>query len=795
MLVHSVQADDGSTNDLATTAKSFLSSYCSDCHVAGSAEGGFSVESLTSDLSDRAVFARWEQVYDRVMAGEMPPADADQPTSEDKQIFDRGVSSVLNDVHASTKATVLRRLNRREYQNTVNDMFGTHLDLERMLPEDSRSHEFDNVGEALGLSMVHLQRYMDAAKLALHTTIESRTEAPTPKTITAWYKDTREAETHVGKAWKLLDDGFMVRFAGGGYPTGMMRGTGVRQSGLYRIRVTGYSHQSQRPITFSVGATSFARGSEKPIFGFFEVPPDQPTTIELEAWIEDKYMIAIEPYGIFDPGRYKRKSVAQYEGPGLAIGEVSLEGPLVEQFPSRGHNLIFDGINRVEIEPRNPRDRTKPWYVPRFEIHSDDPNRIAEKAFSRVARIAFRRPVEPRDVKPFVELFANSVANGASTEDAMRDGLTAILCSPRFLFFNEPSGRLDDHAIAARLSYLLHRTSPDDELASLADQGRLTNPQELRRQTERLLADERFNRFLVDFSDSWLDLREIDFTQPDGRLFPEFDSFLRHSMPIETREFLREMIVSNLPIEHLVKSDFAMINSRLAEHYGLPPVDGPIVRKVTLPPESVRGGLLSQASILKVTSNGTNTSPVTRGAWVMERIQGVTPPPPPPGVPGVEPDIRGATTLRQILEQHRSNDNCRACHLKIDPPGFAMECFNPIGGFRERYRSLGNGERIRKQVRGRNVSYKLGLPVDASGNFADGSSFKDFVEFRDNLSLQKRMIAKTFLKKILVFATGRELGFSDRPELNQIVDSLSATEFRAADIIHAAIASEIFLNK
>ncbi|MEM0927215.1 MAG: DUF1592 domain-containing protein, partial [Planctomycetota bacterium] len=605
-------------------------------------------------------------------------------------------------------------------------MFGTKIDLVRMLPEDARSHEFDTVGEALGLSDVHLQRYMDAAKIVLDAAIEDATTRPELQRITAWYKDTREAEKHVGKAWKLLDDGFVVRFEGGGYPTGMLRGSSVRKAGRYRIRITGYAYQSEKPIAFSVGGVSFARGSEKPIFGFFEVPPDEPTTIELEARLDERYMIAIEPHGIHDTERYKRKSVDSYDGPGLAIGKVVLEGPLLDQFPSRGHELIFGGLVRREVPPksgrRNPREPIE------FEVVTDSPSEDARKVLGRVATKLFRRPLSDGEIEPYLRLFDEQISTGESFETSLKTSLAAVLCSPRFLFLQEPTGKLDDHAVAARLSYFLSRTLPDDELRRLAMQGMLTEPMQLERQVNRLIRQPRFARFINDFADSWLDLREIDFTAPDAKLFPEFDPFLRHSMVVETHAFLSEMIESNLPIRNLIDSDFAMMNRRLAEHYELPPVDGTRVKRVTLPPDSVRGGLLGQASILKVTANGTNTSPVTRGVWVLERLLGQTPPPPPPGVPGVEPDIRGATTLRDLLDKHRDSDNCRACHAKIDPPGFALESFNPIGGFRTHYRSLGQGPRPETVVRGRRVGYRMGPPVDASGDNLDGTNFRDFLE-------------------------------------------------------------------
>ncbi|MCC9600477.1 DUF1592 domain-containing protein [Stieleria sp. JC731] len=797
--VHATESDsnlsEAEVSRFHQPLQGFLSSYCNDCHAEGQSEGGLAIDQLSTDLTDPAAFAKWERIYDRVKSGEMPPKDYDLPNDKSRESFIADLHRPLNAVHRTRRSTVLRRLNRREYENTMNDVFGTSLDLQSMLPEDARSHEFDNVGDALGLSMVHLQRYMDAANLVLDEAIASTVEAPQSEHLSAWYKDTREAETHVGKAWKLLDDGFMVRFEGGGYPSGMMRGTNVDRPGRYRIHVTGYAYQSESPIVCSIGGTSFAPGSEKPIYGFVQFPPGGPTTVELEAWIDQRYMIAIEPHGITHPNRYKQTSIDEHKGPGLAIGEVTLDGPIIDEFPTRGHQMIFAGVDRQEVMPRNPKDRQRSWYKPKFTIESEQPDQIAERAIKRVAAAMFRKPATDGQLQPYLVLFRERMADGDSIEQALRTAVTAMCCSPAFLYFQEEPGSLDDYALADRLSFFLNRTRPDETLSALASSAKLSDPATLQQQTDRLIRHPHFQRFLVDLTDSWLDLREMDFTAPDQTLFPEFDPFLRYSMPRETLAFVREVIESNHPIRTLVAPDFAMVNCRLAEHYGLPKVDSTEIQKVPLPQGSVRGGLLTQASILKVTANGTNTSPVKRGAWVLERIAGVTPPPPPPGVPGVEPDIRGATTLRELLDQHRNADNCRACHQVIDPPGFALESFNPIGGYRERYRSLGEGNRPDTQVRGRRVNYRLGPSVDPSGELQDGVGFATFGEFQKLLADQDRMLARTFVTKLLTFATGREMGFSDRQEIEQIVDAAAGDHYRAKDLLHAVVASEIFNTK
>jgi hypothetical protein len=291
---------------------------------------------------------------------------------------------------------------------------------------------------------------------------------------------------------------------------------------------------------------------------------------------------------------------------------------LVDEFPSRGHRLIFDDLDRREVEPRNPADKTKSWYRPVFEIVTSNPQHAAQSALMRVAAAAYRRPVTTAEMDPFVELFVREMDDGSSFEDSLKTSLTAVLVSPEFLYLRENSGRLDDHSLATRLSYFLTRSSPDRELRQAADDGFLTkNGDALALQTERLLGHPHHDRWIRDFTDTWLNLREMDFTMPDGVLFPEFDPFLKHSMTEETRAFLRTLIEFDLSVTNAVKSDFALLNNRLAEHYGIDGVVGPEMRQVTLPQDSVRGGFLSQGSILKVSANGTNTSPVVRGVWVM----------------------------------------------------------------------------------------------------------------------------------------------------------------------------------
>ena len=773
----------------AAPQRAFLENHCYDCHGEGVQKGCVNFAALKEDLADPAAFSLWERVHDRLATAEMPPPDKSQPPAEAKAAFLDDLSHLLTETHAAQKGTVLRRLNRLEYENTLNDMFGTTLKLAELLPHDGRSGEFDTVGEALNLSMEQLRRYLEAADLVIDEAIAKTVERPELTPITASYKDSREGDKWIGKVWKELPDGAVVRFNDGGYPTGMMRSTNVRKRGRYRVKVTAYAYQSDVPVTAMIAGTSFARGSTQPIYTYHTFHPGEAQTVEFETIIDKNYMMLIEPYGLFMK-QHQREEIESHDGPGLAVRSVEITGPLTASFPSQGHNLIFNGLDRVEIAPRNPKDKLKAWYKPKFEIDEDPDITLALQA---LATRAFRRPVGIKAIIPYVDLFENEVAGGSSIEESLRTAAAAILCAPDFLYLQEQPGKLDDRALASRLAYFLTRSLPDRRLVAAANEGTL-GP-DLRSHTERLLTSKLADRFITDFTDAWLDLREIDFTNPDNKLFPEYDRYLQWSMLKETRIFFRHLLEANLPVTNLIKADFAFLNERLATHYHIKDIKGAHLRKVLLPPGSPRGGILSQGAVLKVTANGNNTSPVVRGVWVLERLLGIHPQPPPPGIAGVEPDVRGASTLRELLDKHRDSASCNACHQLIDPPGFALESFNPIGGWRDRFRSLGEGEKVDLQINNRRVRYKLGREVDAAGQLPNGRKFDSYLEFRDHLASDSDTLAKNLTTKLLTFATGREMGFSDRSEIDHIVTESAKRGHGVRNLIHLVVASNLFRTK
>ncbi|MEM7699167.1 MAG: DUF1592 domain-containing protein [Verrucomicrobiota bacterium] len=749
----------------------FFDRHCYDCHDDLTTKAGLDLFELKTDLADEATFATWELIYDRVSKGEMPPRTEERPSPQAIAALKKILAPPLAKAHESQKGTILRRLNRAEYENTLNELLGLNLDIIDRLPEDGRSHEFDTVGSALGISQVQLERYLEIAEIALDEVLMASPEAPERTRIETSFTDNQDVDRFLGNQWLKAPDGAVVFFRQYGYPTGSLRESRIPMRGRYRVKVTGYAYQSEDPVTFSLRGTTFKRGGERPVFGYFSMPPGKPTTIETEVLIDRDYMLQIEAEELFDPQNLiKNEGVKKYAGPGLAIKQVVIEGPILDTWPPTGHRLILG--DSEEAEP------------------------IA-KTLQRFASAAFRRPVSVDELEPYLQLHDAELTSGADSTVALRTALSAILCAPDFIYLRENPGWLTSHQLANRLSYFLNRTTPDAALREQADSGKLSSdPELLLAESRRLMQSGDFDRFINDFTDAWLDLREIDFTNPDASLYPEFDAYLQHSMVAETRAYWRELIEENLPVTYLVKSDFAMLNKRLGRHYGIPAARSAEVERVSLPADSVRGGFMAQGSVLKVTANGSNTSPVLRGVWINERILGNHPHPPPAGTPGVEPDIRGATTLRELLAQHRDSESCQACHELIDPPGFALESFNPIGGWRTYFRSMGQGERPEGRApNGQGLRYKIGPDVDASGVLLNGTPFDDYISFRELIADQPEALARNLIVKLLTFSTGREMGFSDRPEINQLTARAKAADYRIADLFEIVITSKIFRRK
>ena len=576
----------------------------------------------------------------------------------------------------------------------------------------------------------------------------------------------------------------------------MLPSRGVEAFGLTAVRLTDNGTGASRQSTTQLG--------------YFPAPSLDAQEHELVCWLNFKDTIGFKAASL--PARNTppdKGGLMAWSGPGLACDWVEIEGPLNEVWPSAAHRLLFGELPLVEwkadaqpgVRPplrksvrqevahsRNQPDQSAGVWT----VKSDAPLVDADRLLANFLPRAFRRPVAEEVRRKYVASVEARLKAGDCFESAMRWAYRTALCSSDFLF--HLSGNSDDHALAARLSYFLWNSAPDARLTELAATGQLRAS--LRSEVERLLTDAKSQRFIEDFLDQWLKLRAIGANDPDQKLYPEFGQYLQDSMVAETRAFFRELLEKNLDASHLIRSDFAMLNEKLARHYGIPGVSGPQIRRVALPPDCPRGGFLTQGAILKVTANGTTTSPVPRGAFVMARLLGQPPEPPPPNTPAVEPDVRGTTTIREQLDKHRADASCAACHAKIDPPGFALESFDVIGGQRANYRAISNGPQYPRDNLDPTIDvlFRLGPPVDASGALADGRPFGGIAEFQTLLATDPRLL-KNLAEQFTVYATARPLAFSDRDEIAAILQRTQKQGGGIRTLLHELVQSRLFQTK
>jgi mono/diheme cytochrome c family protein len=523
--------------------------------------------------------------------------------------------------------------------------------------------------------------------------------------------------------------------------------------------------------------------------------------------------------------------LATREGmPGYAVQWLEVTGPLEDANVTSGYRLLFGGLpmqrlgagekGGVPLEVVAP-NTTPPIGGPTgagafgaagpggflrnpisnvtVEVVSHAPAQDAERLLRNFMQVAYRRPIAEPDVQRFLGLFTRQFELGAGFARSMLTAYTGVLSSPGFVFVEERPGKLDDWALATRLSLFLWNSTPDSALRARAASGELHKPEVLQAETRRLLEDPKSRRFVDAFTDYWLDLRKIDDTSPSATIYNDYelDDPLKLAALYETQLFFAELLRADLPARNVIDSRFTYLNERLAAHYGIPGVMGAKMRRVALPRGSERGGLMTMASVLKITANGTTTSPVLRGHWITERILGIETRPPPPSVKAVDPDIRGAVTIRQQLAKHRDNPSCAACHTKMDPPGFALETFDVMGAHRVRYRAV--AENVKPQpgygLNGQAFAFHYGLPVDSAGKLPDGRTFRDVKEIKRLLMGDELSVARNLAKQLVVFATGAPVRFSDRDELEQILQRASTRQYGVRTLVEEIIRSELFQTK
>jgi hypothetical protein len=779
----------------------FLDQHCIECHDADVKKGGLDLEALKFDLASADVFQSWQKVFERVRDGEMPPKKKPQPAKADADAFLAGLKEPLvkadvADIAANGRVRS-RRLTRTEYENTLHDLLGIDMPLTVLLPEDRASYGFETVAAGQQLSQHLLARYLDVADLALTDAFQRALKGDetfqrhyTPEMLTkTGGGNYRGPDLRDGKSitWPIT-----LQFFG-------RTPTHAPDDGWYRITL--HDVHAINPGTDGAVWGTLRSGeceSNAPMLymiGLVEAT-STPRDLVYEAWIQKSHRLELKP----NDATLKRAQT------GAKGGNVSFKGRDLGKEGFAG--IAHSGIDIERIYPNADRATVRKNLFGEANLQTADAATL-DKLITRFARRAFRRPVTEEQTAAYREIGHKALAEGDPVPEALRMAYRAILCSPRFLTFIEAPGPLDDHAIASRLSYALWVSMPDYALIQLANENKLHDPQVLAQQVDRMLAHPKSQRFITSFTDQWLKLNQIDFTTPDTRQFPTFDPVVQESMLQETRAYFAELLQKDLGITKLVDSDFAFLNGRLARHYAgdsqavrqgdnqkknkkaktlsvswsesltvsaLQPGSG--LQKVTLRPDAKRGGLVTQGAVLKVTADGTSTSPVVRGVFINERILGNHIPPPPPGVPAIEPDIRGAKSIRDQLDKHRNNESCASCHQTIDPPGFALENYDPVGVLRMGYGKGGRGAKI-----------------DPSGTTPEGGTFSDLTTWKQIYTQRADQLARGFATHFLTYSTGGPLRFSQAAALKKTISTTAANGHGMRSIIRQAVLSEIFQTK
>jgi hypothetical protein len=776
--------------------KSFLQNHCVACHDGPEADAGLDLTSLDSPTDGSSELKRWMRIVDRVRDGEMPPKDAEPLPTPQRAAFLESASDWLTarqlEQWQQAGRVRGRRLTRLQIERTLHDLLGIDIPLADLLPEEPRTDGFTTVSDGQPMSHFQIQAHLGVVDAALDEAFRRATSVPDERSTTLTAKQlARQNPKRRCREPELIGD-TAVTWSGGVTFYGRLPSTTARQSGWYRFKVkaSALNMPNEHGVWCTVKTGPCV--SSAPLLGWvgaFEAT-DQPREWTFETWLPQGHMLEIRPGDeTLKKARFQGGQVGTGEGapqnvPGIALHEIVVER--IHRGPGNWgvRKVLFGDLEVKRGQPAKkigPRKWSKP--VP-GEVISPSPQKDLADLIPRFATAAFRRPTTEQDVAPYLALANAAFDNGATLQEALRSGYRAILCSPRFLYFHESPGKLDDYAIASRLSYFLWNSMPDAELRKAAASGRLHEKWMLKKQVERMLADHRGQEFVKDFASEWLDLSLIDFTQPDRRMFRDFDQIVQQSMLDETHAFLQQMLDDDLSVRRLIKADETFLNNRLARYYRIDGVDGDELRPVSLKPDSHRGGgVLTQGAILKVTANGTNTSPVIRGIWVSERLLGLDIPAPPTNVPAIEPDIRGAKTIREMHAKHRSDPSCAGCHVKIDPPGFALENYDPTGRWRDRY-LVGNGRRIAR-----------GPVIDASYDLPDGRHFENVDEFQQLVAATPQTLAANVVSKLITYGTGAPITFADRRDVERIIAESSEADFGFRSLITNVATSQVFLTK
>lgn len=794
----------------------FVNEFCLDCHTSDDPAGDREFTTLKLSSSDIETQLRVQEIVDQLTLGAMPPKDAEQPTDQQRLDAIRELTTTLARMRAETRSTggqtVLRRLTRREYLNTIGDLLGidmTMFDPTREFPADNVSEGFDNVGDQLTTSGFLLEKHLDAADASVEKAFENASY-PKPKTWT--FNDNFNQQPELGIAHrKAFNYRYMVLYdhplndkpEGAFGPLNEFR-QGVPADGLYEVKVQAEALNRDTPYgpkaVFFDPTEPFRMGIRPGSYQVGDMAHTQPMEPKLaEAVIADNelkwYTFTIpldrgfSPRFTFENGQHDvRGSYGRIFRLHKDTFPESLRNSrgIVEQRNACVKDGFLPQIRIHEIQIRGPLPESPHAKTRVSLIGGNDfaPERLQGLLRSFVS-LAFRRPARDGEIEQFAGLYKSRVASGREPIEAYKDTLKAVLCSPEFLYFSPPSeaaaATLPQHALAERLSYFLTSTMPDARLRKLADEGRLADHDTLAAEAVRLLETKSSNRFVADFLDSWLGLRDLGSMPPDPQQFSVYySSNLEPEMKEESQRFFRDLIDRNASVLEMLRANHSFVNRDLAKLYHvddqIPVNEAGHFHRVTFTDRN-RGGLLGQASILTVSANGIETSPVVRGVWLLEKVLGTPPPLPPDDVPAIDPDVRGSTSIRDQLEKHRSSATCNECHRKIDPLGFALEAFDPIGRSRSHY------DRQRK------------IAIDTAGVLPSGAEFKNLAELKQLLLKQDEFFVRNVTSRLLTHALGRHIESKDRAAIDAIVQQVQADDYPMCDLVLAIVTSELFRQR
>jgi hypothetical protein len=801
----------------ARQVEHFLGRYCLECHDAKTRKGDRSFEKFGLPLQSLPAVIEARGIIDELTLREMPPRKADQPTDEERLAAIRALRAGTAAAEASLRSTgsrtVLRRLSNREYENTLATLFGRRVDtlgLTADFPKEKTVRHLDTIGQSLVTSGFLVDQYFQAA----NRLVETRLGKPaTPVKTWRFNGHFVQYEELQGSHQSAFNFRYLnlyeqpntdTRQGGYGHIEDFKQGVPV--SGLYDLEVEAtamhrdthydpaiFGIDLSEPFILGVVPGDVTKGhihypqAIEPLLASAVVPDKQPTRLKFRVWLEagqtPRFIFPNGPYEsrasvITINKRYKDEFKSPIGSSGVGRAHILKEGELPH---IRISEIVVQG---PVAEPSGGAEEIAVFGPEGFQA-----DHALDQLFAFAAK-AYRRPLEEADRAPIRRMVAQRLAERASPRQAALDAVKLILCSPSFLYLSEITGaderRLRPHDLGTRLAYALWATSPDEALAAAAANGRLTEEAELRKQVDRLLADDRVDGFVHGFLDSWLNLRDLGSMPPpreSNRAY--YAEELPTSMKTEVRLFFRELLAQNRPVTEFLRADYTFVDKKLAKLYDLPEqktlrlADG--FRKVSLQDNPRRGGLLGMAAVLTVSANGVESSPVIRGAWVSENILGIKPPPPPDVVPAIEPDVTGATTIRQRLAKHSSDRACAECHRKIDPLGFSLESFDPVGRWRGAYAKPKKGDAPK---------------IDASGEFSSGEKYRDFAGFRDILHDKRaEPFTRHLIRSFLAYSTGRLMEPADEFAVDRIYEKASQKGLGLRDLLVECLTSEVFRSR